>query len=255
MPFRPFFNYTHMALVDFSQNPSLNQIVSSLAARVDKPTDTGFMDELKHIVNYKRTAAIHNWLISMPQTWTYFLQSFIVNTEKADATECAAFPTNCFIYVTECQLPEPLRDNRIKKEWQLFDFVGEQSGYRAFQWWQPEAIDLLRHAPFTSKSKKWYWKDGKVYIVSTTDVGATPIQIRGVFEDALTLQRCDICADPANRCIIDDDPYPVPRELLNDIIKDILATELKVGSIPDEVKQDKDDLKTDSVEKIEHVNT
>jgi len=70
----------------------------------------------------------------------------------------------------------------------------------------------------------------------------------------LSLQGCNICDSKSNACIGDDDPYPVPKELLNDIIKDILATELRVGSVPSE-KLEEDDIKVDSQEKIQHVNT
>lgn len=248
-----------MALIDFSKNPTLNEIVGSLAARVNKPHDTGFMDELKHIVNYKRSKAIHNWLVSMPQTWTYFLQSFAVNTEEIAASECPTeFPTSCFIYRTECEIPEPLRDNRIKREWQLFDFVGSVSGYMPYQWWQPELMDLLRHAPYTQNRLKWYWKNSRVYVISTTRIATPqPVQIRGVFEDALDIQNvCDVCTElPVNACIRDDDPYPIPKELLDDIIKDILATELRVGEIPSEKVLEEDDAKVDSQEKIVHQNT
>lgn len=243
-----------MALIDFSDNPSLNEIVSSLSARVDKADDTGLMDELKHIVNYKRNAAIHNWLISMPQSWFYFLQSFVAETEKVPATECDDFPSDCFIYRTKCEVPEPLRDGRIKHGWQLFDFVGTESGYRAYQWLQPEHIETLRYNKYTSDRKKWYWKNSKVYIVSAAGDDPGNIQIRGVFEDALSLQGCDICDSKSNACIGDDDPYPIPKELLNDIIKDILAIELRVGSVPTE-KLEEDDIKVDSQEKIQHVNT
>ena len=244
-----------MAIVDFSDNPSLNEIVSSLAARVDKTDDVGLMDELKHIVNYKRNAAVHNWLVSMPQSWFHFIQSFVAATEKVSATECAEFPSDCFIYRTVCEIPEPLRSPTIKHGWQIFDFVGSESGYRAYQWLQPEHIETLRYNKYTSNTLKWYWKNSRVYIVSAAGVDPGNIMLRSVFEDALSLQGCDICDSKNNDCISDDDPYPVPKELLDSIIKDILATELRVGTVPDEVKQAEDDIKVDSQEKIQHVNT
>ncbi len=242
-----------MALVDFSQNPSLNQIVSSLAARVNKQHDVGFMDELKHIVDYKRSAAIHEWLISMPQSWHYFLQSFVIGTEKADATECVDLPTSCFIYRTTSTIQEPLRDARIKSAWQLFDFVGSESGYRPYQWYQPEYINIMRAAKYTSKSRKWFWKNGRVYIIDLTGIEPGNIQIRGVFENALTIQQCDISSPPED--VRDDDPYPVPRELISNIIADIMKTELSTGDTPKEDDQEKDEMKIDSIEKIEHSNT
>ena len=74
-----------MPAVDTSSNPSLNEIVSSLAARVNKQHDVAFMDELKHIVNYKRSAALYAWMIKLPLR-DFLFQSFIIATERVAAT-------------------------------------------------------------------------------------------------------------------------------------------------------------------------
>ena len=245
-----------MALIDFSANPSLNEIVSSLAARVDKPYDVGLQDELKHIVNYKRQKAIHDWLISNPANWIYFLQSIIVETERVPASECEEFPTDCWVVRTVCEIPAPLRDGKISMGFQLFEYVGHISGFVPYSYMQMEYLSLDSYNRYTGTQtgkRKWYWRDGRVYIVVDKGTPPDPVQIRGVFENALDLQRCTPCDEGESTCINDNDPYPIPGELLDDIVRSILSVELRVGAIPNEQLMEEQDSNVDTVSQTAHV--
>lgn len=243
-----------MSGIDFSSNPSLNEIVSSLAARVNKQHDSGFMEELKHIVNYKRKKAIHVWIVRM-NVKNFLFQTYMVGTERVSATECEAFPTNCYIVRTKCKVPNPFRSSSIKMPHELFDYVGDQSGYLAYTYIDREYLPLLRHKQYTSSAKKWFYSDGYIYIVNEKNATPPPVMIRGVFEDALSDKNCDACDTSGNTCEADDLPYAVPPELLDDIVQSIISVELRAGDIPKEIDQEKDEIKVDSAESIQHVNT
>lgn len=247
--------------IDTSSNPSLNEIVSSLAARVNKQHDTGFMDELKHIVNYKRSKALYIWMLKLTLR-DFLFETFVVETERVPATECPEFPTDCYIVRTVCKVPDPFRDPRLKMSYEIFEYVGHSSGYDPYGYLHRENLTYLKYKPYTSEKKKWFYSDGYIYIVNekTPPVGdpptTPPIMVRGVFQEPIEDIRCNICdADGNNACTPDTAPYPVPPELLDEIINAILREELKVGDVPKEVDEEKDTIKVDSIEQIQHVNT
>jgi hypothetical protein len=248
--------------IDSSSNPSLNEIVSSLAARVDKQHDVAFMDELKHIVNYKRSKALYVWMMKLPLR-DFLYQSFVIDTERVGATDpCAAeFPTDCWVVRTVCRVPEPFRDPRLTLSYEIFDYVGHSSGYMPYAYAQMEYISLLKYKPYTATAKKWFYSDGYIYILNekTTPVGTDPaltppIRVRGVFQDPTGEFGCNVCDDAGNVCTPDSGPYPVPPELLAEIIEDTLRVELKVGSVPTEQGEEKDTIKVDTTEKVIHEN-
>ena len=257
-----------MAAIDISSNPSLNQIVSSLAARINKPHDVGLMAELKHIVNYKKKAAIYAWIAKMGIS-DYLMQTIKAKTIRVPASECNDFPTDCYIVRTECKIPEPYRNPLVKMAHQLFEYVGHISGYSPYAYLTRESLFTLAFKPFTSKAKKWFYSDQYIYVVNDktavpTDGEEPPmpidpavvgsVMIRGVFADPLTDYECDVCDTTGNVCAPDDLPYPVPPELLDQIILSILSVELASGDLPKDQWIKKDEIKTDSVEGIQHQN-
>ncbi len=248
-----------MPAVDTSSNPSLNEIVSSLAARVNKQHDVAFMDELKHIVQYKRAKALYAWMIQLTMR-DFLFETFLAETERVSATECPEFPTTCYIVRTVCEVPDPFRDPRMRMSYEMFEYVGHQSGYQPYAYMQREDYALSRYRPYTAEKKKWFYSDGYIYIVNEKtppegDPERTPaIMVRGVFMEPID-DRCDICNEDGTTCKPDSAPYAVPPELLSQIIEDILKTELGVGDVPKEVDEEKDTIKVDSTENIQHQNT
>lgn len=243
-----------MSGIDSSSNPSLNEIVSSLAARVNKEHDVGFMDELKHIVNYKRSKALYLWMIKLSLR-DFLMQTIIVPTERVSATECEEFPTDCYIVKTVCPVPDPFRDPRVKMSYEMFEYVGHESGYLPYSYMTREYLTLAKYRPYTAMTKKWFYSDGFIYIVNDKDDPPAPVMVRGVFQDPTIDNRCNVCDESGNVCTPDDGPYPVPPELLDEIVNAILKEELKVGDVPKEIDQEKDTIKVDSIEQIQHTNT
>ena len=140
---------------------------------------------------------------------------------------------------------------------QLFEYVGHISGFNPYAYMQMEYLALDQYNRYTgvkTGKRKWYWRDGRVYIVVDKGVPPDPVMIRGVFENALDLQRCTPCDQGETACINDNDPYPIPGELLDDIVRSILSVELRVGAIPDEQREDRQDSNVDTVSQTAHVS-
>jgi hypothetical protein len=252
-----------MASIDFSSNPSLNEIVSSLAARVNKPFDNGLMAELKHIVRYKRSSMMRDYLIAVGMR-DWFLQTFNAKTVKLSASECAEFPTDCYVVRTECKIPAPFVDPRVKTPAAMFEYVGHISGYQAYAYLDSSYMSVLKHKPYTSGKRKWFYQNGYIYIVNEIVTGAIPpepsfnngdsIKVRGVFNDYLNDINCDICDASGNTCEKDDAAFPVPPELLDKIVQSILSIELASGDLPKDTEEDKDQVKVDTIENVVHQN-
>jgi len=244
-----------MPAIDTSTNPSLNEIVSSLAARVNKQHDVAFMDELKHIVNYKRSAALYVWMLKLPLR-DFLMQSFVIPTERVSTSDpCEVeFPTDCYIVRTVCPVPDPFRDPRLTMSYEIFEYVGHASGYMPYGYLTPETLGYMKYRPYTSDVKKWFYSNGYIYIVNEKDDPPPPIMVRGVFSDPIGDKACNICDDTGAVCTPDSGPYPVPPELLDAIIEDILRTELASGEIPTEQNEEKDTIKVDTTEQVVHQN-
>jgi len=248
--------------IDTSSNPSLNEIVSSLAARVNKQHDVAFMDELKHIVNYKRSAALYTWMIKLPMR-DFLFQDIFMETERVPSTDPCddLFPSDCYVVKTVCQVPDPFRDPRATMSYQIFEYVGHTSGYMPYGYITMETLSYLKYKPYTSKAKKWFYSGGYIYIINEKtppegDPLRTPaIRVRGVFQNVMDDIGCDVCLDDGGTCSPASAPYPVPPELLDEIIQSVLREELKVGDVPKEVDEEKDTIKVDTTEQVQHLNT
>jgi hypothetical protein len=242
--------------IDTSSNPSLNDIVSSLAARVNKQHDVAFMDELKHIVNYKRSAALYIWMAKLTMR-DFLFQDIFMETERVASTDPCQdmFPTDCYVVKTKCPVPDPFRDPRMTMSYQLFEYVGHTSGYMPYGYLTMESLSFLKYKPYTSKAKKWFYSGGYIYIVNEKNDPSDSIRVRGVFQGVIDDIGCDVCNPDGSTCSPNSAPYPVPPELLDDIIQSVLRDELKVGDVPKEVDEEKDTLKVDTTEQVQHLNT
>jgi hypothetical protein len=242
--------------IDTSSNPSLNEIVSSLAARVNKQHDVAFMDELKHIVNYKRSAALYAWMLKLTLR-DYLFQDVFMETERVPSTDpCQElFPTDCYVVKTKCQVPDPFRDPRATMSYQIFEYVGHVSGYMPYGYITMETLSYLKYKPYTSKAKKWFYSGGYIYIINDKQDPSESIRVRGVFQGVIDDVTCDVCNPDGTTCSPNSAPYPVPPELLDTIIQSVLRDELKVGDVPKEVDEEKDTIKVDTTEQVQHLNT
>jgi hypothetical protein len=199
--------------------PSLNEIIGILSDRVGQPFNVPLQDELKVIVNYKRVNFTQQFLEKNPDQRRFFQQSFVTDMQKIPKGDCDEIPgLTCDILRSKCKIPNPIRAT-----YAMFDFVGAADWSVGWGETKPEYNNYNQHNPYTKNKTKWFYQNEYLYIFN--DLSIKKVAIRGVFADPFSVNPC--CGAGSAPCITDDTPYPVSADILNYIIKDILATELR----------------------------
>lgn len=211
---------------------SMNEIISSLSNRVGRPFDVPLQRELKHIVRYHAAMQTHRYLDKYPWERNFFLQEVIIPVEKANPSECPEIkvPGKCFLLKTTKPVPKPVRNKST-----IFDYVGAVSGRDGYGYLDTAFANFIQFNRFTKDRPKWFYINEKIYLINEGSDKFT--LIRGVFEDPLSV---NACGDPT--CLTDDDPYPVPADLLPIIVESILKVEMnKLFPEIENVDVDQDD--------------
>jgi len=200
---------------------SLNQIISLLAERTGSTFDVPFQEELKVIVSYWRARVIKNSLKNHPHNRKYMQQSFVTELEEVPLIDC---PVNygCALR-TKCKIP-----NTIVIDGIIFDYIGKPTMDYPFSFVKDEFEQYMASSPYTGKRLRYSYKDGYIYIYGTNKLKY--IGVRGIFENPQKISDCE-CGDKP--CYSDDDEYPLTEDLLQEVIKAILATELR-AMLPEE---------------------
>ncbi len=199
--------------------PSLNEIVGVLSDRVGQPFNVPLQDELKIIINYKRTNFTQQFLEKNPDQRRFFQQSFVTDMKAVPKGDCAEIPgMSCDILKSTCKIPNPLRAT-----YAIFDFVGASDWSIAFGEAKPEYNNYFNeYNPYTKGKVKWFYQNDYLYLFN--DLNIKKVAVRGVFADP---QSVNACCGSNGPCLTDDTPYPMSADILNYIIKDTLAVELR----------------------------
>lgn len=205
---------------------SLNEMVSVLADRVGKPFSIPLQNELKVILKYKRVMFMKRSLDKHPDQRKFYLQSFVVKlVEGSDYDAICGVdgdidPGECQFMQTNCTLPQPIRSTAV-----LFDYIGAPNFRKAYTPTSPEFLDMLCHSKYTGGTAKWYYVDDKIRVYNNFQTKY--IGVRGVFEYPEDINTCNCPTAGASLCYDDDQPFPAPQDLINDIMKDTLSVELR----------------------------
>jgi hypothetical protein len=170
------------------------------------------------IIQYKKINYTQQFLEKHPDQRKFFLQSFTTDLEKIPKGDCDLPITGCDVLRTKCEIPEPIRSS-----YAMFDFVGTPDWMFGFGELNPEFLQFNQHSVYTSKNKKWFYWNKKIYIFN--DLSLKKLAVRTVFADPFAVNGC--CSDSTTTCFSGDDVYPVSQDLLNAIIRDILNVELR----------------------------
>ncbi len=200
---------------------TLQKIIGSLAARVDKPFDIPLQEELKHIIDYKRANYTQQFLEKHTDQRQFFLQKVTLELEKAPTDDCQPIK-GCVIMRTKCEVPTPIRNSHT-----LFDFVGETNFMTGYARQEPGFIQDLKYNRFTKVKPRWYYMNNRIYVYNTTTIHR--IGLIGIFENPFTVNSCT-CDD--SQCLTDTDEYPIALDLLNSIVRDTLNVELRQFLLP-----------------------
>lgn len=197
---------------------SLNQIISILSERVGQPFNTALQDELKVIVNYKVANYFKQLLEKNPAQRKFFTKEIVVNLDKVDQSICPIDTIDCYFLKSIQKVPTPIRGN-----YALFDYVGTLDKQTAFGHSTPEYLYFIKYNKYTANLSRYYYSDQYIYILN--DLNTPKIMVRGIWSDPRALQGF-LCAD-GSTCYTDDDNYPIPKDILQAIIRDTLSVELR----------------------------
>lgn len=217
---------------------SLNQASSFLAERAGRATDQVFIDMMKDLVVFKRARFLANSFSKNPSLDKYYLQSFNIDLTKVsreDECEDVEGLKNCeVVYKTDKKIPQP-----VKYGVNLFAYVGGLGGTDSFGWTTFASEEYLKHSKITGKSARYTFLNEYIYVLNKA---IDKIRVEGVFSDPRLLKEFKCVKEgDTSACYSDDFEFPIDEQTMEIIIKDILATELRL--LPDNeklnIKQDK----------------
>ena len=200
---------------------SLNEIISLLSEKVKRTFDVPFQEQLKVTVGYWRARVIHNSLKTNPSKRKFMQQSFTLELEEVPKVECPV-EYGCILR-TKCKIPNTIITGNT-----IFDYIGTATMDNPFSYTKDEFEMYMSASPYTGKRIRYAFRDGYIYIYNSKKIKY--IGVRGIWEDPAALAECSCDGRP---CYSDDDEYPLTGELLQEVIKAILATELK-AYLPEE---------------------
>lgn len=222
-------------------NYSLNAIAESIAERAGRQFDIPFREQVKLWVGLWRTKLMRDTLDRNPRDRPYFLTPVIM-----PLVVVKEFPTCGVVRRTACKIPDPLRANNI-----LFDYVGLLNMEKSFPIVPTQNLPYLATSPFTGKNPKAAWLGNYIYIFNAPHLDK--IRFHGIFEDVTELNKT--CAtsingeSPSNKCVDDDAPYPISRDIAQRVIQSILSVELRMPAQPNDTEINLNPEENDSTQK------
>ncbi len=196
-----------------------NEAVSFLAERSGRTFDIPFQQELKVLFRITAVRYVKNSLEKKPLDRRFFLQSFVAPLKKVSAIECP-IEWGCALRTVD-KIPRPVRSNNV-----LFDFVGSADFVVSYGHGGDWKENYFKTNRYTGTKTRYMFRDQYLYI-SSEDNGVEYIGIQGVFEDP-TLVNTFKCNEYG--CVGDDEDYPIPADLFEPILRDIMQT--KFGNVP-----------------------
>lgn len=169
---------------------------------------------------------------------TFNKQLFVQNLGEieliqADKNECCDI--NQCILRTKFKVPKPMNENSIT-------FVGLING-KPFQKTLHNKVILEMYDKWTGHLPKWYWQNGYIYLVNPPTRGIKFINIQGVFEKPLLVNKFNTCKCEDENCSNAFDSfefeYPMPMHYVDAVLKMIAETEFKILlSVPMDITND-----------------
>lgn len=210
---------------------SLNELVQMLADRVGQPFNVPLQEQLKVILNYKRSDWFQKVIDKHPEQRSFYFKDFSAELESIDKAECPV-ETDCKVLRTKLQIPIPVRTS-----YTLFDYVGDPDKTDGYTYTTPEQLYwILKYgSQYTKDRPKYFYINGYIYILNGDNLEY--VNIRGVWSDQRQLGPFKCNGKP---CYTDNDQWDIPSDIINTMMQDVLKNELRtlIQPEPDEVTVD-----------------
>lgn len=211
---------------------TLKDIGELLAERAGRQLDVPFQMEMRDLVILKRARFLTNTLEKKTSLSRFFSQAFDIEITKIDITakDCEeALPDGCDIaFKTVENVPIPLKIGVHP-----FDYVGAPGGHKAYGYTNFGSESTLRHLPYVGKKPRYAYINDKIYIFN--EPNSNKIRIEGVFSDPRDLAAFKKCGTD-KPCFSETENFPIDGATLELIIRDIMATELRLNPVQEDIQ-------------------
>lgn len=203
---------------------SLNEYVSIIADRMDRPFDEALKADLKFSFKYYRSVLITREKDHLSPVFFQFVVVPLIQVDMMD--NCAAM-VGCPILRTKDPIPRP-----IELGGDLFKYVGTPERIsdrrKIFPYIELEGYNNTKHNKYTSNMIRYNYTNQYLYILGNTRMSL--LGLEGIFEDPASIPNCGTV------CYTDDDPFPVSMEMGQRILQSMISGEYKIITEPKEVK-------------------
>jgi len=196
---------------------TLNQIVYNIADIVDKTEIPHFVERLKFNVSYYRALLIRRDQERNTYLPEQFIQSFCLDMEKVDASECCDIKVDCIIMKSTKKLPSPIR----LKNGSPLSYVGTIDNLKSYAPMSVGELPFISFSSFTANIARYFVQEGYLYIINAKP---KKVNVKGIFEDPRDL----LDFDCSGECYDDDAEYPITADMVQRITQSLLAGELQM---------------------------
>lgn len=207
-----------------------NQWAERIAFALKEPLNVMLKENIKFSLNGWRAMFIRRDVQANGMS-DVFLQRFYVDLVKVDKADACNFNLDCTtILRTKGPIPKPVR---LKAD-TLFKFVGSVDGI-PFTQTEYEEVPYTCYNKYTSKEIRFCYINDYGYFFNNTKLKKAAFQY--VIEDPSSINNvCDM-----ETCYSDNSEYPLPADMMPQIISGILSGEFRISPNPvnDEVKINK----------------
>lgn len=194
--------------------PTLNTITTEIASQLKKELDEVYKRILAEKVDNWRARLIRNSLEKRPQDAKFFVQAVYIPMERiSEIPECLNVPVNCPVARSIKDIPKPLRYGTV-----LFDFVGSANGSTVFTFAGIATEKYLSAGKYSKKSVFYSWDGAKLVVRNHPNLPL--VKVQGIFENPSEIYEYN--CNSGIECDGWDKPYPVTRDILQQIVQFIV---------------------------------
>lgn len=211
---------------------SLRQIVDSIALDLGQPDNFPLKKQAEFMLNNLRATFIRRDIERNGFSDAY-LQSFraeVKDVPKTDMGDCSTVLMfdGCYVQRTVNKIPKPIRLKGPD-----FKYVGTSDGRQGFVDYEASVLELQGHRRYVRKKLRSYEIiNGYMYLYGTRRLKY--IRMSGAFENPTDI---NVCATEES-CFSLDKEYPVPADMLESIISEILSRKSQLLSPNREIPLD-----------------
>ena len=184
---------------------TLNSIAENIAFSLGQQFNETLKQSIKDSVIDYRALLIRQDLDNNPLSYTDYLQSFCIELEEVDKSECPGLALNCSVLRSKEIIPKPLR---IKYNGRInFKYVGSIDRSKTLTFATGQELKYVLGLPFQESVIYYTMVNGKLIVLNNLNL--CKLLIEEVIADPRLIQDCD---HPDT--FPDDIEFPIPEDFL-----------------------------------------